>query len=194
MVLLDTLADRYRLLTGPAATAIQSLAEGDAVEGGVVAERLRDLGILVQGSHRQDVASVPPPTCSALEMAGSHVRPPARFVVAHHVLRATSDLRFRGLARTLRSIDADGSNSASQPLVGVAQAYASARRHIPLTWVCLRDSIALHRFLSARGLATRLVIGVRLDPFAAHCWLQNADMIVNDICDNVAGYKPILVL
>jgi hypothetical protein len=59
---------------------------------------------------------------------------------------------------------------------------------------CLRDSIALLRFLIRRGVAAELVIGVKLYPFAAHCWVQQGPLILNDNLGGAAGFAPILVL
>jgi hypothetical protein len=36
------------------------------------------------------------------------------------------------------------------------------------------------------------VIGVKLNPFAAHCWLQVGDVVLNDLPERVAAFTPIL--
>lgn len=44
---------------------------------------------------------------------------------------------------------------------------------LPLRPVCLLDSFALMDHLRRRSLKAVMVIGVRGDPFSAHCWVQN---------------------
>ena len=59
---------------------------------------------------------------------------------------------------------------------------------------CLHDSLTLIRFLAARALFPRWVIGVRTRPFAAHSWVQSGNLVLNDMHDHVRAYHPILVV
>lgn len=59
---------------------------------------------------------------------------------------------------------------------------------------CLWRSIALASFLARMGLTAELVFGVRLRPFAAHCWVQRQDQLLNDSLDRVANFTPIRVI
>lgn len=59
---------------------------------------------------------------------------------------------------------------------------------------CLVRSLSIARLLGARGLACDLVFGVKLEPFAAHCWVQSGDVLLNDRPDNVRSFTPILVI
>ena len=59
---------------------------------------------------------------------------------------------------------------------------------------CLTDSLALASFLSRRSVSWQLVFGVKLDPFAAHCWLQDDGAVLNDAADSVSTFTPILVI
>jgi len=38
------------------------------------------------------------------------------------------------------------------------------------------------------------VIGIRPDPFLAHCWVQHKGLVLNDDIDNVRTFTPILVI
>jgi hypothetical protein len=58
--------------------------------------------------------------------------------------------------------------------------FAAARIWIPAAYVCLFDSLALMRFLLARGVRADLVFGVRSRPFAAHCWVEVDGVILDD--------------
>lgn len=59
---------------------------------------------------------------------------------------------------------------------------------------CLPRSIALALSLARRKLSAHLVIGVKLAPFAAHCWVQSGAEVLNDSLEEVQRYSPILVL
>lgn len=59
---------------------------------------------------------------------------------------------------------------------------------------CLPRSIAVAHALLDRNIAPLLVIGVRLKPFGAHCWVQHGSTVVNETVDNVRNFTPILVV
>ena len=82
----------------------------------------------------------------------------------------------------------------SAKVLAVAAQFNRARRVVPIDTVCLLDSLALLNFLARRGLFARLVMGVKLNPFAAHCWVQHQDIILNDAFDRAGAFTPILVV
>lgn len=59
---------------------------------------------------------------------------------------------------------------------------------------CLPRSIALALDLAARNCRSHVVLGVKLAPFAAHCWAQVGDEVLNDSVEEVQLYTPILVV
>jgi hypothetical protein len=59
---------------------------------------------------------------------------------------------------------------------------------------CLLDSLTLLHFLSAEGIHPDWVFGVKTEPFDAHCWVQQGELLLNDIPDRVRQYSPILVV
>lgn len=59
---------------------------------------------------------------------------------------------------------------------------------------CLNDSLTLIHFLANQGLFPQWVIGVRVHPFGAHSWVQNGDVVLNDLPERVRRYQPILVV
>lgn len=63
----------------------------------------------------------------------------------------------------------------------------------PFQGRCLYRAYTLRRFLRAGGLDARWVFGVRTWPFAAHCWLQIDDLLLDDDLDRVGLYTPIMV-
>lgn len=59
---------------------------------------------------------------------------------------------------------------------------------------CLPRSIALALCLARHDCRGNVVLGVKLAPFAAHCWVQAGDQVLNDELEEVLRYTPILVL
>jgi hypothetical protein len=59
---------------------------------------------------------------------------------------------------------------------------------------CLFEALALGRFLASYGIHPRWVFGVQARPFAAHCWLQQDALVLNDSIDHVGQYTPIMVI
>lgn len=65
---------------------------------------------------------------------------------------------------------------------------------LPLSGKCLLRSFLLLRFLQRRGQDALWVFGVRLWPFAAHCWLQVDDVCLDDWPERLAPYTPIHIV
>jgi hypothetical protein len=59
---------------------------------------------------------------------------------------------------------------------------------------CLPLTLAFVWLSRRRGHDPRLVIGVRVNPFAAHCWSQDGATVLNDSYDHIRTYQPILIL
>jgi hypothetical protein len=64
----------------------------------------------------------------------------------------------------------------------------------PWTGACLLQAELLLRFLNAADLDADWVIGVRLWPFLAHCWIQDEAVCVSEAPDTLTSYHPILVI
>jgi hypothetical protein len=59
---------------------------------------------------------------------------------------------------------------------------------------CLHDSLAVLEFLARHEVFPSWVFGVRARPFAAHCWVQYADVVFNDSIEHSSSYAPIMVV
>jgi hypothetical protein len=57
---------------------------------------------------------------------------------------------------------------------------------------CLFDSLALSEFLSLYRIFPDWVFGVTTNPFAAHCWLQQDAVVINDSPEHVRRFTPIM--
>ena len=84
--------------------------------------------------------------------------------------------------------------ASSAETAALASRFQTARALVPIARSCLQDSIALGTWLARRGACPTIVFGVKLDPFAAHCWVQTDAAILNDAPDTVSPFAPVLVI
>lgn len=111
--------------------------------------------------------------------------------------RARRAIRREPLERLVRShlqASENGGHSSSHEVEMLSLRFRAARGWVPVKPSCLLDSLALCQWLARRSAFARLVIGVKLDPFAAHCWVQLESVVLNDAPDRVARYVPILAI
>lgn len=59
---------------------------------------------------------------------------------------------------------------------------------------CLPRSIAFRRLALSCGQPSSLVIGVKIDPFGAHCWVQSGARLDSDSLERVRLFTPIHVI
>jgi len=119
-----------------------------------------------------------------------------RFMVA--CLRARTLLKWRSLAYVLdRHAQRHPSPVKDSTGAPVPQALVSDFRALrPLVFTsaqqCLFHSLALAEFLAFHDVSARWVFGVQFSPFAAHCWLQQDDVVYNDNIEHVRRFTPIM--
>ncbi|UHH10115.1 lasso peptide biosynthesis B2 protein [Luteimonas fraxinea] len=142
------------------------------------------------------------PVTSALErpVSSAPLEVSTLLEIAWIVVATRHLLKTRGLKSALSEVPArkcDRSSVVRRGWDGATDAALSFRRvrpYVPVSPVCLLDSLALLRFLARRGLRADLVFGVTGAPFSAHCWLQAGETILNDTLGNVESYTPIRVI
>mgnify|MGYP002403419543 CR=1 FL=1 len=204
LVFLDLGQDRYFCLSDRAEAEFRraALGAGEEPAGDRAVSRLVATGLLVETPHANAplaCPSLPTPTASALDLRTGEVRASEVACALAAVLRARVALHVRGLARVLRSIErrGDDAHNVDAPTDGIAAVAAMFERTAAWTRShdqCLPRSIAVARRLRSLGLHANLVIGVQLRPFAAHCWVQAGEQVVNDRIDQVRPFQPILVI
>lgn len=59
---------------------------------------------------------------------------------------------------------------------------------------CLYDALSLNAFLNKYHIYPDMVFGVKMGPFAAHCWVQYNDVILNDTVAMTLLQTPIMVV
>lgn len=196
-VFLDFAADLYFELDPPLRAAFERLRHGTGTLPRTGAAGLLAAGIVRQSRVRAPLAPAPAfiPEGSLAEMelqaeAGWTDLPE----VALLILRARLAMRCSGLGRLAAAKASRASPADEQRARTLARRFEAARRRIPLARHCLTDSLALLHFLRRRSLSADLLFGVKRHPFAAHCWLQDALMVLNDDSETARGFTPVLVL
>lgn len=164
------------------------------------AERLVARELLIPGDSGR---SAEPP---ALPIPSASLRPDRRLVSPCHILRFRAACRTINEARN-RSLEfvldhtrerkgerawRESDMERTQRLVNIF------RRMRALSYgphnECLKDSLTLMEFLAAYELHPTLVMGVRVRPFAAHCWVQAEGVVLTDHESTVQRYSPILAI
>lgn len=202
-IVLDLDRDRYWQVGTDASSALDWLADrraGPLAPGQI--ERLERLDFVEpakQESPLEQAPSLPSPTHSAIEgdvrkqvfdpIAATEVAYLAamarRLVVQRSLRWNIADIEHRRIGK---QVAASGCGAA------LAQAFSRYRRLVPLANKCLPDTLAFLRFAARRGQYPRLVFGVEAWPFAAHCWAQAGDLVLNDVLDHARSFSTIRVI
>lgn len=205
LLFLDVIADRYFCLSAPAEKCFLGLVEA----GGRVADREDALDALIsRGLLVEAPTPVPLRPCTLPPLPEESVldQPLPRGSLRQAVgalgrLTAVQlRLKIAGLARTLSSISV--MKARLEPVRGnpdmlLCRTMAGFGRATGVATIldnCLGQSIAIAHAMLARGLRPDVVLGVRLGPFNAHCWVQYENRLVNDRFDMVRTFTPILLI
>lgn len=114
-------------------------------------------------------------------------------------IRADCCLRFSSLSNTLRRIEQrrlrrrTANHWDSAYAARLLNTYCALRAFYPRPYLCLFDSLALIEFFASHGLFPHWIFGVIADPFCAHCWVQEGEIVINDDLDRVSRYTPVMV-
>ena len=201
-VFLDLVRDRYFCLAPTAERAFAQLVEGSTSGDERSLQSLIRDGLLVEDKHcssPEPSALLIPPTRSLLD----DPHPPVRRRTVGEALAArlasSFALKVAGLERVLRRTGRRPHQSQSSGTVPssaglVAAALSSSSLIVASRNQCLCMSLAAARMLRARRVPSLLVLGVKLRPFQAHCWVQVGDAIVTDRLDVVRNFTPIRVV
>ena len=205
LVFLDVVADRYFAIDGAARDACLRLVQGRRVTSSdaVVIDELRQSGLLqsAEGAATPQLCpTVRPVTSSPRDRLA---KTPGLQIIGAALIRyaiAIVDLRFRPLhvvlgnvSRSKQMMIGRDTTVATDP-AAFATAFAHLDRVITSLDRCLPRSIALASAMIANGFAPDLVLGVKLRPFEAHCWVQLGGLLVSDDLGTIAPFAPILIL
>lgn len=193
VVILDVRTDRYAALMD-IADALDLGPGGSVRVLGPLRAALIEAGILVEGQPDPTRRSPASPTRD-LAPAPSGL---SREAVRAAAVLTSSALRFRRLSLAdliapLPVSTMPGETIDPTRLSDLIAAARAAWLWSPLEGQCLQRAFQLRALLRRHGLAVDWVFGVRTWPFAAHCWLQWEDWVLNDRLERVGRFTPILV-
>lgn len=183
-VFLDLARDRYFMLPERCDPAYRAWAVGDVVEPAAL-DRLVSTGLLVAGES-EDTSRGPticPPATQDLAIRESvRTRPGDVAWAGAGQLHARLSLRRTPVAILFARIAvASAGRVASAPdetgLRQIARAFEALTKLLRAEDECLPRAIAARWMCNRRNLAATLVLGVRLDPFSAHSWVQAGDAV-----------------
>jgi hypothetical protein len=210
-VFLDLRRDKYLCLTQAHSAAIQPVLGAESTkyavsdEGKKVLHSLAQAGLLVS-----DPAFGRPPPLPRIDLPTESLIPNSwrrsptigstdiwRFVSA--TTDASMSLGSRSIQWTVhgvgnrRSAVATGHPKVDEEMLGeLFRKFQKLRPFYPRPYLCLFDSLALLNFLGPYGAFPHWIYGVKLKPFAAHCWVQHANLVVNDVVEKVREYTPVM--
>ncbi len=161
-----------------------------------------DRGLLLDGS-RPEISRPPPLPPAARDLAWSegHSARSRDIIRALRARReARTSLRRQSIAAIARRIAEAAEARATIPTNAevrasrIAAAFASSTLSFGSRDRCLAHALAAWRLCHRDGVPAAIVFGVRVDPFAAHCWTQWNDAIVVGGLEEARQFTPILVL
>lgn len=203
LLFLDVGQDRYFCLSSVGERSFRHLISDTLLADDQRAlDRLADQGLL-----RRSGDGPPQPCPDAPVLAGSLLesdlpKAPIRLIAgaAVRLVSVSLVLRIRGFAHLLDRVTESkrlASGQGTPPalsVVCVAAAFDQLAIHTATHDRCLVRSVAIARRLIRIGARPDLVIGVKLQPFKAHCWVQQDGWLVNDRLDVIRPFTPILIL
>lgn len=204
LVFLDVTGDRYFALAAEEREVCLRLVAGvpSLPQDTEIIDELIEASVIIRvdGDARPYLCEDFPCDATASADAGIGCVPILSVIAAlARILAALVELKVRSLDRVLASIGAAKrqcatANPRDADVTAVATAFAKADRYISPLDLCLPRSIALARTMIATGIAPDLVLGVKLRPFEAHCWVQHGDTLVGEDLGAISPFTPIFVL
>lgn len=209
-VFLDVKQDDYTLMAAPLSAALRALAANEGrtanCDSGEALKDLLDGGLLTRDrSAGRTVAPTRIAPAGKLLLA-TETMPTAR-MSARHVwrflaasIRADAELRWCRLERTITRVQRRKARQLSMQHFDLERArdlvaiFGRLRSFFPRNYLCLYDSLALVEFLARHGIFPNWVFGVKLEPWGAHCWVQEAQLLFNEEVEVAAGYTPVMAI
>jgi hypothetical protein len=209
-VFLDLKQDDYTLVNGKAATALQALSAGHVDSSRPeLADALKELldgGLLTTDrstgrnirSTQAELALEPLLDLEALSQARPRLSHVYRFIAA--CTTASARLRWGKIEDTVKAVERrKARHSARRPFDmdrarELTTAFRALRASFPRNYLCLYDSLALLEFLARFELYPTWVFGIKLEPWAAHCWVQQGQFVFNEGVEEAAAYTPIMAV
>ncbi len=197
-IFLDLRRDRYFSLGREAASAFGALVSGMEPDPRALSD------LTIDGVLEATAGLELPQRQAAIVADGSlmHNSMPAGVGdVAEALWRRVSAERvlgmrgLRGCVATARRISERTLPQADMEQAALASAsFAASTLWRSRTARCVSISLATLGWFAARQCHATFVVGVKLHPFEAHCWVQVGTRLINDEVDQVRPFVPILVV
>ncbi|MGC6331159.1 lasso peptide biosynthesis B2 protein [Rhizorhabdus sp. FW153] len=202
-IILDITVDRYWQLDARAGHLLDRIQRGepcsDAEDSMLM--RLRRLGLVQPIAERQSspcLGAPAEPRRSLIEQRPvefQHLGLALLVEIACDAIAVRIALRSGRLSHTIASVRKPKRRSTGPlSLDQAADLFERGMRWLPIKRICLADSLALLRFCARRGFAPSLIFAVEAYPFQAHCWVQQDDLVLNDVLADIMRFHPVLVL
>lgn len=210
-VFLDLAQDEYTLIMGEAAAALSEFM-ANAGSTPLTPQRVESLQELIRaGLLTTDSQTGKPfsatPGAVAIQPLLDVETPPRPTVKLSHVYNfavacttAAVRLRWSRIQNTVSAVAMRKARHASRQRVDLDEARRLAaifhrlRGLFPANYLCLFDSLALVEFLARYDVFPEWVFGVKLEPWAAHCWIQHQQFTFNESVEEATDYTPIMVI
>lgn len=201
-VFLDIERDRYFCLSAEPAEAFHRWNAREACDEGTL-ERLVRCGILVPGKsdavRRPMRVTAPCYDFGQDQVQNVKARVPDMLWAAFAQRRARIMLRrkpLRDILAVLRrrrqiSVSAETDMTESRR---IGATFSAIARLVRSADQCLPFALAAWELCNRRAINAALVFGVRVDPFAAHCWVQVGDAVIVGDLEQVRMFTPILAV
>jgi hypothetical protein len=210
-VFLDLKQDDYTLVNGNAATALQQLSlqgqlDNSRPELATAVKELLDGGLLTTDrsagknicSTRAELALEPLLDSETQMQPRLRISHLYRFIAACTI--ASARLRWGRLENTVRAVERRKASCSPDTQFDIDKAreltaaFRTLRSLFPRNYLCLYDSLALLEFLSRFEIYPTWVFGIKLEPWAAHCWVQHGQFVFNEGVEEAAAYTPIMAV
>lgn len=194
LVFLDLSGDRYFTLE-----PVQDAMARALLHDGAVHPNVGSYPNAVPVLSAQEFAPVEIATVTSSAIAAPLPRPFASMVAAAllrnvHALIEVQILPLNRIATRFGRTPRVHAQAACSRLHAILAAHLASHRLLSARDRCLPFSIALASHLRHHHIAVDLVFGVKVDPFAAHAWVQHDGMVLNDTLEHARSFQPILVL
>jgi hypothetical protein len=204
---LERLDGKLSLSAAPGGTPITAASECDIDEPSI--DRLKNMGIILSGKRQgRRILSANVQLNGTLIAIGDEITRPA-IVQAGHVLAFAEalivsrySLRFRPIASTIRRVyerrAAAIQRGYSLDPEKITEFVCIFRRIRPFVFTakgnCMLHALTLTNFLARYGEFPVWVLGVKVDPWAAHSWVQYDDYLLDTNPEKVCKFNPILAV
>lgn len=203
-IFLDLNRNRYFALPS-AANARFARIVGEGRRGTLSADVLRQIATgenvaaeMIRLSATASSTAPADPACDRMSEPETPV--PTRLVLLAWIAGLTAKLLVRifplraVLARLPSGTGHDVDAADDRDMDRIAAAFRQAGLLMASDGHCLPLTLAFVWLCRRLGHNPALVIGVRVNPFAAHCWSQAGATVLNDSCEKVRSFQPILIL